>query len=146
MRRLLFMALAFTTLVNVLGAGATDDLKKMAGAWDVTIIERDGKAASADEKRLKIRLVVEGERYKTYLEDKYLSGGTIKLDAAKKPRAIDATYTDGPLKDTVQRGVYEITAEGLHVNFAKPGKDRPAEIKTKEGSEEVLMYYTRAQK
>jgi uncharacterized protein (TIGR03067 family) len=134
--------LALLAVAALVAGGTPDDLKRMQGTWSVGIVEVDGKEPSKDEKNLRLKLAIEGDRYKTYVGEQYLSAGTLKLDAAAKPRALDATYTDGPFKGTVQRGIYEITPEGMTVNFAKPGADRPRTFKA--GPGETLLRYTRA--
>ena len=139
-------ALAFALLAAAVTAGAGDDAKKMDGTWLATIVESDGKPATEAEKGLKFKVVVEAGKYKTYVQDQYVAAGTLKLDASKKPRTIDATYTDGEFKGVVQRGVYELDGDTMTINFAKPGKERPEGMKTKEGTEQVLLRYTREKK
>ena len=41
----------------------------MQGTWSATIVEIDGKAASEDEKKLKMKLVVKDDGYKIYFDD-----------------------------------------------------------------------------
>jgi len=125
-------------------AGSDDDLKVMQGTWSATIIEAAGKPPPAEEKETKIKVVVKGNAYTVFFNDKQIVEGTLKLDAKKKPKTIDAIAKDGPLKDKVQPGIYEIKgADEMRLLFTQPDMDRPTEFKTKEKSLEVLMTYKR---
>ena len=133
--------LGLTGLVAL--AGSADDLKAMQGKWSATIAEVDGKPASPEEMNLKLVLVVQGDNYRVLVGDKEISGGTLTLDASKNPRTIDATHTEGKFKDVVQKGIYEIKGDAMTAVFAKPGKERPTEFKTKAGSEQSVVKYVR---
>jgi uncharacterized protein (TIGR03067 family) len=138
------MLLAFIGVAATAGGG--DDLKAMQGSWTATIAEMNGKAPPDDVAKLKLLLIVEGEKYRVMHNDEPISAGTLKLDATKTPRTIDATHTVGPTKGMVQKGIYEIKGDTMTAVFAKPGKDRPTEFKTKEGSEESIVRYVRNKK
>ena len=72
--------------------------------------------------------------------------GSFKLDPTKKPKTIDYTFTGGPTKGQVQLGIYELDGERVKFCFAAPGKDRPTEFTTKEGSARTLSVWKREQK
>ena len=135
------------TLTGIAAAGESgDDLKAMQGRWVVTITEVDGKPASKELMKLKMLLVVEKDRFRVLTDDEVLSGGTLKLDSGKKPRALDAMLTEGPVKGVVQKAIYEIKGDTMTAVFAKPGAPRPTEFKTKEGTEQTLVRYERLKK
>jgi uncharacterized protein (TIGR03067 family) len=127
-------------------AGSADDLKAMQGRWSATIAETDGKPPSKEDASLKLILIVQGDKYQVVHDKNVISGGTLKLDATKNPRTVDATLTEGPFKGLVQKGIYEINGDKMTAVFAKPGKDRPTKFKTKEGSEQSIVQYERIQK
>jgi uncharacterized protein (TIGR03067 family) len=119
---------------------AKDDLKKMAGKWKVVVNETDGKPLPKELiDKFASTLIVEGDKYKVYFGDKLADEGTMKLDAAKNPKEIDAT----PSKNPAMKGIYKIDGDTMTVCFSKPGGDRPAEFKSKEGTGQILLGYTR---
>ncbi len=125
---------------------AGDDLKAMQGRWSATIAEVSGKPAGEELKNLKLILLVQDDEYRVLSDGKVLSAGKLKLDATKTPRTMDAANTEGPSKGIVQKAIYEIKGDTMTAVFAKPGADRPAEFKTKEGSEQSLIRYERTKK
>jgi uncharacterized protein (TIGR03067 family) len=123
---------------------AKDDLKALEGTWELVSFERDGKDVK-----------VQGDTKATYTGDKFvvkrgdqvISAGTMKLDPSKKPKASDATYTEGPDKGKTFKGIYQI--DGETVKFCRAGSpddDRPTEFKTKPGSGQFAAVYKRAKK
>jgi uncharacterized protein (TIGR03067 family) len=121
------------------------DLKAMEGTWTVTLHEADGKKLSEEEaKKVDSKLIVKGGKYTVYFGDKEIASGTIKLDAAKTPRQIDAIAEEGPGKGMAMPGIYEIKGDTMRVCFAQPGKDRPKEFRTQEGTGQLLLGYKRA--
>ncbi|MBI3411586.1 MAG: TIGR03067 domain-containing protein [Planctomycetes bacterium] len=124
-------------------SGGTEDFKRMEGTWSGEVVEAEGKPASDDFNSVQLKLVVKGETYTIYANDKQLTTGTFKLDSSTKPKVIDATPKDGPYKDKVQPGIYEFKGEDLRVVFGEPGQVRPKEFKTREGTKDALIVYKR---
>ena len=128
------------------GDGEAQDLKRMQGAWAVTINEAEGKKSSDEEnKNANVKLVVKEDKYTIYFGDKQYTQGKIKLDPTKKPKAIDAIAADGPFEGKPMPGIYEINGDTMRVCFAVPGKDRPREFSTAKGSGHSLLTYKRLQ-
>jgi uncharacterized protein (TIGR03067 family) len=126
-----------------LGQDSADDLKKMAGTWKTTLHEADGKTATKDEiEKTQGKLVVKADKYDVFFGDKAIDEGTIKLDASKKPRQIDAITKKGG----TMKGIYKIDGDKMTVCFAQPGKDRPTEFKTQKGTGQMLLGYERVKK
>lgn len=128
------------------GAGADDaakELEKLQGTWTVTIVELDGKPATDEQKKRVSQLVVKGDKYTILVDGKKIDGGTLKVDPAKKPKVMDATPEEGPLKGKALAGVYELEGDDMKVCFAQPDKDRPTELKTKAGTLQILFSYKR---
>jgi uncharacterized protein (TIGR03067 family) len=142
----LAVLLFVVTGLAVSAGGAGDDLKAMQGRWSVTIAEIGGKPAGDELKNLKLVIVVEGDTFRILSNDKAFSAGKLKIDSSKTPRTMDATNTEGPLKGVVQQAIYEIKGDKMTAVFAKPGTDRPTELKTKEGSEQSMIHYVREKK
>jgi uncharacterized protein (TIGR03067 family) len=139
-------ALAISCLATAVAAQDGDsakDLKQMAGTWSGTFVEAGGKPIPAKEKTVRVKLVVKGDKYTVFIDEAKFADGQIKLDASKKPRAIDAIAAGGPLKGQVQPGIYQVSADEIRVVFSTPGSDRPTAFKTKEGTQEALVVYKR---
>ena len=139
-------------VVGVLAAGlalaadAKDDaakkeLDKFNGTWQAVSITRDGKEMPKDEVA-KITLTVKGDHYTLRHGDEEIEG-THKLDPSTTPKSIDAVRTKGPDKDKPLLGIYELTDDTYKACFAPPGKDRPTEFSSKEGSGNRLIVMKR---
>ncbi len=120
------------------------ELKQLQGTWTGTLIHVGGKEASAEEKKLQIKLRIAGAGYQVYAEDMLLMSGSLRLDPAQK--AIDAIFGDGNLKGTLQKGIYALQGDTFTVNFAQPGEERPRGLVTRDGSEESTIRYVRDKK
>src|SRR5262249_33200073 len=68
------------------------------------------------------------------------------VDPAQRPRAIDYAMTDGPTRGKTQLGIYELDGDRVKFCFAAPGKERPTDFTTKEGSGRTLRTWKRAGK
>jgi uncharacterized protein (TIGR03067 family) len=144
MHMLRFSAAALLVVsITFTATAGGDGVKALQGAWTATITEIDGKAPTKEEAALKLVLVVQGEKYRVLHNKEEIQAGTYKIDATKTPHTIDVTHGVGPSKGMVQKGIYEIKEDTMTAVFAKPGKDRPTEFKTKEGSEQAIVKYVR---
>jgi uncharacterized protein (TIGR03067 family) len=124
---------------------AKKDLKAMEGTWAVTVHEVSGmKISEEDNKKADAKLIVKDGKYTVFFGGMQIATGTIKLDTSKKPKQLDAIAEDGPTKGMAMPGIYQIEGETMKVCFAQPGKDRPTEFTTKEGSGQMLLSYKRA--
>ena len=118
---------------------AKDDT--IEGIWLPATAELAGKMFP-DEVRKTIKLVVKGDRY-TVTVGKQVDKGTVKLNPRAKPKELDITGTEGPNKGKTIRAIYERAGDTLRVCYDLSGKDRPAEFKTKEGTQLFLVTYKR---
>jgi uncharacterized protein (TIGR03067 family) len=139
--KLLPACLLLTTAVSA--QDARTELQQLQGVWSGTLVHTAGKEPTQEERGLKIKLVIAGETYKAYAEDELLMEGTLRLDPAQQPRAIDAVFSGGDLKGMVQKGVYDLKPGEFIVNFAKPGDPRPRAFQTQPGSDEATVRYVR---
>src|SRR5262245_11237767 len=130
-------------------AGEKDDLekeaKKFQGTWTFESSEAGGKELPTDELKEFI-LTFEGEKHTVKKGDEVIQVGTQKLDVSKSPKTIDVTMTEGPSKGKVMLGIYEFDGDTLKVCFDPQGKNRPTEVKTAPGPEDVLNSHTRVKK
>ena len=119
------------------------DLGKMKGTWTVASLVMNGEKLPEEElKKLKILIGADGSM--TVQRD----GTTIiktscKIDPTAKPKAIDVTFTQGDLKGQTALGIYEIAVDTIKYCRGGPGKDRPEEFSSKEGSGIIFAIYKR---
>src|ERR1022692_2154570 len=94
---------------------AATDQKALQGKWSLTSGEIAGQPFP--EAQLKsISLVITGDKYAVKVGDK-TDLGTVKLDPAKKPRAMDILGTEGPNKGKTLLAIYEINGETLRLCY-----------------------------
>ena len=141
------VSLLATLTIGAAQDAAKTDLDHMQGIWAGTFSEIDGKAPSAQEKELRISLLVTDDRYEIYAPGNVLlMKGTLKLDPAATPPTIDAAFGVGPLRGTVQKGVYALKGDELTCRFAKPGDARPRNLTAPPVGEESTIRYVRIKK
>jgi uncharacterized protein (TIGR03067 family) len=123
---------------------AKDDLKALQGTWTLISFERDGKDVKLQGETT---AVCTGDKFVVKRGEQVISAGTITLDPGKKPKATDATYTEGADKGKTFKGIYEL--DGDTVKFCRAGSpddERPTEFKSKAGSGQFVAVYRRAKK
>lgn len=128
------------TILFAPGASADDkaDLKALAGKWEVTEADIEGKKDSQTFKD--VVLVIENDTYSVKvggMEDK----GTLKIDGSKKPKAMDITGSEGPNRGKTFLCLYELKDDTLTVCYSLDFTKRPAEMKTGEKSSRMIIVY-----
>jgi uncharacterized protein (TIGR03067 family) len=103
------------------------ELAKMQGDWAAVEVVRDGHPLAPDDAQAYFR-TVEGDTYTMARYRKVLGKGTIKLDATKAPREIDATTTVQG-KQVLIKGIYEWNGDKLRIMFGPPDGARPTSFK-----------------
>jgi uncharacterized protein (TIGR03067 family) len=155
-----FMRLAyapfFAACVLITGTGRADDTAKkdvdaLQGNWVVVGRQVLGKKATRKElEEVPTYVVIEGNQGRAWMEDKGKKGdmseGTIKIDPAAKPKAVDITYTRGLLKGWTVPAIYELDGDNLKVCFAWQTKDRPTEFAGDPDGKAILVIYKRDKK
>jgi uncharacterized protein (TIGR03067 family) len=143
MKMLLAVGLLSAGLVAGEGPGEdrAGDAKRFEGTWQAVSVTHDGKEL-AKEKTEKMTLTVKGDRYTLKTASETIEG-THKLDPSKDPRTIDALRSAGPDRGKKILGIYELTGDMYKVCFAPPGKARPTEFSSKEGSGNRLIVMKR---
>jgi len=118
------------------------DLKNLQGTWDVVAVEMEGKPMPPGKEMptqfvfKKNQIIARGGR-----KDE---PATIKIDARKKPRALDISPDNGGRE--ILKGVYRLTKDELTLVFARPGKDRPAKLNGGPGLVKVVLKRQKAKK
>lgn len=148
MKRLLFPLLLLAVVTGAEEAkkdAGAEDLKRMEGNWVLVSMEVDGMKIPDDDAMALFRSV-KGDQYTVSRYRKAAGKGTIKLDATKKPRAIDAFPIRADGKGKAVLGIYEFDGDKLKLCFAAPGNARPTEFSAKEDSGHTLTVWQREKK
>jgi len=129
-------------LVASLPALAADEGNAfLDGIWLPVAMEFAGQPFP-EEARRGIVLEIAGEAY-TVTVGKEVDKGTVKVDAAATPAAIDIVGVVGPNKGKTILGIVEVEKDTLRVCYDFSGKDRPTEFTTAEGTQQFLVTYER---
>ncbi len=134
--------------VLVLAANAQADPKKeldqLQGVWKVTEAVRDGKP---DEDIKGDTLTIAGESFTIKVSKGGDMKGNLKLDFAKKPKAVDLVNTDGAAKGSTFLGIYEVAGETMKLCLAPPAAtERPKEFVSKPGANHMMITLKREKK
>ena len=124
-------------LLAVVGTLTTpvDDIAKFEGSWRYESLEVAGKTVDVKEAN-ESPLVIKGKTF-AHGEDK----GTFTIDDKKTPKTIDLTFTEGRLKETVMKGIYELDDATYKLCVGEPGSDRPKvfDSKAKDGGALAML-------
>jgi uncharacterized protein (TIGR03067 family) len=118
------------------------DEEKIQGTWVVTSVE-DGGRAEAD--KVGVKFVFEGDAV-TIKDPRRDEKAKIKLDPAKKPKAIDITAAEGGGPAKMVQGIYEFNGDELKICFTKGAGGRPTEFVSKPDSNVTLIVLKREKK
>lgn len=124
---------------------AAKETEKFQGTWSFVSSESSGQKVPAEQLK-ELVLIFEGDKHTVKMGSEVIQAGTQKLDAAKSPKEIDVTITEGPSKGTVMLGIYEFDGDTLKVCFDSAGKKRPTEFKSPEGSGIFVNVHKRVEK
>ena len=148
LKQLLEAAVVVTIIASGIVAGvsvlaADEGNALLDGIWLPVAMEFAGQPFP-EEARRGIVLEIAGESY-TVTVGKEVDKGTVKVDAAATPAAIDIVEVVGPNKGKTILGIVEVEKDTLRVCYDFSGKDRPTEFKTAEGTQHFLVTYERKQ-
>jgi uncharacterized protein (TIGR03067 family) len=136
------VSIAFAPLARGDGASkAKADGKKIQGTWKPVTAVLGGKPFP-DELLKTMTLVLTDGKY-TVTVGELTDEGTVKLDPAKEPRAMDIVGTKGPNQGKTILAIYELTDTTLRICYDLSGKARPKEFKTKADTQLFLVEYKR---
>lgn len=113
--------------------------KQYAGTWRVVSLEVNGNKAPDEDAKKIVVVNQEDGSWSIQVDGKEIAKGTSTIDPAKKPKTIDLTTTEGQDAGKTALGIYELDKDSRKVCYAQPGKDRPTELASKEGSGHVLV-------
>ena len=132
MKRYLLAACLSVLAVTVSAQSAVPkDLAPLQGTWVITAINGQELAAAGSS----MLLTITGDKYSQTVNGIINERGTIKVDAAKKPTAIDLIITEGDDANKTQLGVVEVSGTALKLKLALPGQTtRPTNFDQAEGA------------
>ncbi|HEV3235944.1 MAG TPA: TIGR03067 domain-containing protein [Gemmataceae bacterium] len=123
-----------------------NDLKALAGNWQVVSREVDGE--KADQKAIEAtRVTMDRDGIATVKRE----GKTIRkskwtnLDTAKDPKTVDVEVIEGENKGKVYLGIYRVEENNMTFCLANPDKKRPTTFSTEAGSGCTLISFKREQ-
>jgi uncharacterized protein (TIGR03067 family) len=100
-------------------------LASLQGTWVINDI--NGQAPPS------MLLVFKADKYEQVVDGTVNEKGTIKLDAAKKPMALDLVIQEGSDAGKLQLGIVEVTGETMKLKLAFPSETtRPKEFTQEE--------------
>ncbi len=135
------LGLAVAALAIPRGAVADDAKGELDGTWELVSAERDGAELKPQKA---VTMVSAGGTFVVKSGDTVVAAGTTKLDAGKKPKAVDVTYTDGPDKGRTFKGIYEVVGDtAKYCRAGTPEQERPTEFKTTAGDGGFFAVYKR---
>lgn len=145
--KLLIPALLTIGLVSSTGAqdeASKKDLDDLQGTWRLVSREKDGKADTSEAIK-DVLMANSGDKFsfKGAASGAGALKGTFKVDATKKPRAMDRMPTDGPQKGKTLLGIYLLEGDTLKICVSIAGKERPSEFATAPKSGLVLSVFKR---
>jgi uncharacterized protein (TIGR03067 family) len=140
-------ALVLAAAVVAVAADAKDDANKkdldaLQGSWKVQKLIRGGDEAPGKDSE-KVVFLFEGNKVSIDEGRPKKETATFKLDATKKPKAID--FVPETKKESAE-GVYDLDGDTLKLCFTRPGTARPKEVASEKGSETILVVLKRQKK
>ncbi len=146
MQRLILVACGVIFCVGLIVAGALSAAAQAAleGNWVATKAETNG---AASPEVVGHWLSFSGDRFEIRSRDgKDVFAGTVRMQPAATPSAIDFAHTLGALNGKTWHGIYKLDGDTLTVcdNAADLAKARPTAFETKPGSGFVLLTFVRA--
>lgn len=144
----LFVSLfALATIAS--GMSGESDLDRLQGTWNVTATESDGASGAKEINERTTFTFAKDKMHDQFTPEKgkpIRITYTVSLDATKKPKTIDLTFTDGPLKGEKLNGIYDIDGDTLKLCMGRADAKRPTEFKAPKGSDAVMQTLKRAKK
>jgi uncharacterized protein (TIGR03067 family) len=121
---------------------AAKEKKMLEGKWLPMQAEHAGqKLPEAQLKSLSLDIA---DGTYTVKAGNVVDKGTLKIDPAAKPKAMDIVGTDGPNKGKTFLAIYEFKGDTLRICYDLDGKARPTEFVTSKDRPFFLAVYQRA--
>lgn len=111
------------------------------GTWVPITAELSGHALGED-RLVSMKLILAKQNY-TMLVGKTSDQGTVILNTATHPMAMDIKGTEGPNKGRTIPAIYELAGDTLKVCYNLSGPERPTEFMTRPNTSLFLVTYKR---
>jgi uncharacterized protein (TIGR03067 family) len=121
-------------VVLLIGADKKDeaarkDLKKLQGTWTMASLEINGQQVPA-EKLQNTTLLIKGNKYIVKVKDKTYET-RFTLDPTRTPKQMDMTFSDGPNKGKLHKGIYSVEGDTFKLCRGQAaGLNRPRDFAT----------------
>jgi len=122
---------------------AQTDSDRLQGTWSVTTLEIDGHKTAGGMLN-GARVVVKGDQFQS-LGMGATYEGVMTIDQSAEPKTFDLTFTKGPEKGNVNRGIYELDGDDWKLCLATLGGARPTKFVTKPGTGHALEVLRRGE-
>jgi uncharacterized protein (TIGR03067 family) len=117
------------------------DLQALQGTWTMVSHVADGELVEALSGAVR---VVEGKSFEIKKNDQVLRAARIEIDETKQPKWIDITFTLGPEKGKVRRGLYVLGSDTHEICYSELDGKRPMQFASTPGSGHRLVVFKRA--
>jgi uncharacterized protein (TIGR03067 family) len=143
MNRATLSILAIFGVIGSVQADEKAELKALNGTWNIEKAVFQG-GNSTELFKTAVLKMEDGNYTVTFdgKEDK----GTLKIDAAKKPKQMTVSGKEGANKDKTYETIYELDGDTLKICYALEGKEPPKEFESKAGTNTLFIVYKRAKK
>jgi uncharacterized protein (TIGR03067 family) len=119
------------------------ELQRLQGTWTFDSLEENGVKAG-DDKLMGRTIFFGAETFLIREGPRVVQVGTLKVDASRTPKTINAVIKHGQGQGDVMLGIYSLEGGTLKLCFDVQGSDRPKEFKTTRGSNLMLAACKRA--
>lgn len=120
----------------------TGEVERLRGTWRQIAYERDGVADPPDEQGWEPRVTFTGDTFVVRVAGGSTPvRGTLTLDPARDPKAIDRADTAGEDAGKTLLAIYSPDGDRFTFCAADPGRGRPTAFRTKPG--QVLRVHQR---
>ena len=109
------------------------DLDRLQGTWNIVEFELESQKLPAAGSKI----IVDGSNFTTLAMGARYEG-TLTLDATRRPKTFELTFTEGPEKGNTSLGIYDLTGDTWTICLGLTGRSRPAEFATAPGSGHAL--------
>jgi RNA polymerase sigma factor (sigma-70 family) len=119
-----------------------EDKDAIQGTWQVAGIEAGGKDVPDNEATKQMKLakwIITADKITYAVPKMGEQNASYKLDPTKKPKELDFTWLEGPLKGKPVLGIYSLEGDVLKLCMPGPGfGPRPTELAAAEGAKTIL--------
>ncbi len=106
-----------------------DDDQLLQGTWVAQSWVGFGQATPKEDLK-NLRLTIKGNQITAHYGENKMAKATFRLNAARTPRQINVTLSQGPeaVRGKTFHGIYLIEGPVFRVGFTDPGKQRPSDF------------------